>query len=552
MSQDTTAAPEQTTGPAPAATPPRPPLAIGRPSLIEAIGTEALATRDPDVILSRALDFLDRNLRSASGLLFLQHIGTSLKVAAAHGEALGGWADRTFDYDGSLVAAVSAGEPVLIIPDIVNEKRLGFTDTITGRLGGIGARSLIVAAAGTAGAFIAISPQLDAFTTIDANFVRGVAVQTGYVLQNVTDYVELEEAYGQLTGALQVAPEESGDLSKILMPVLRTVVDRLGAETGSVMLADEKAGVLIVAAAIGLPEAVVGGIQMPLGQGIAGWVAKNRRPVVIHDFPEGEAAPGAPAGAKIVNSISFPLLVGDRLIGVVNVGSRRRDHRFAEPEINAVTRLIGQSAAAVERSRDAHEMRGLFFDTLRALAQVIETRDPFGRGHSARVARYATAIAEAMQIAADERTTIELAAILHDIGIAGIHDAVFRQSQPLTTVERVLIKAHPRLATEALGKIPKLREVVPIILHHHENWDGSGYVDGLKGEEIPLGARILAVAEAFAAMTAERPYRQAKPVEMAVDELRKNAGLQFDPQVVYAFCRLLETNPALTRDEEQS
>ena len=175
-----------------------------------------------------------------------------------------------------------------------------------------------------------------------------------------------------------------------------------------------------------------------------------------------------------------------------------------------------------------------------ALVSVVETRDPYVYGHSRRVNTYAVALAEAIGLSPDDVSKVSTAALLHDIGKIGIPDNVLNKKGKLDEENWEAIKAHPRLGANIVGNIPNLVPCVSSILHHHERWDGRGYPDGLKGEEIPLEARILAIADTFEAMTSARPYRPALSREEVVKELRQGAGTKFDPKLVEVFVGLIE------------
>jgi diguanylate cyclase (GGDEF)-like protein len=174
-----------------------------------------------------------------------------------------------------------------------------------------------------------------------------------------------------------------------------------------------------------------------------------------------------------------------------------------------------------------------------ALAAAIEAKDVHTQGHSRRVRDYAIALAEAVGLTPDRVANLGAAALLHDIGKIGIPDHILNKTGKLTAEEWEVIQGHPKLATIIVGRIPALSPCLPAILHHHERWDGTGYPSGLKGDAIPLEARILAIADAFEAMTAPRPYRRALSIEAAVAELRRSAGGQFDPQLVEVFLSVL-------------
>ena len=175
-----------------------------------------------------------------------------------------------------------------------------------------------------------------------------------------------------------------------------------------------------------------------------------------------------------------------------------------------------------------------------ALVSAVEAKDPYIYGHSRKVNTYAVALAEAIRLSPDEVTNVSTAALLHDIGKIGIPDKVLNKKGKLSEEDWKTIKAHPKLGATIIRNIPHLVPCVNSILYHHERWDGDGYPEGLKGEEIPIEARILAIADSFEAMTSARPYRPALPIEEIIKELRKGAGLQFDSKLVEVFVGIIE------------
>jgi putative nucleotidyltransferase with HDIG domain len=184
------------------------------------------------------------------------------------------------------------------------------------------------------------------------------------------------------------------------------------------------------------------------------------------------------------------------------------------------------------------EMREMFTSTVRALASAVDARDKWTAGHSARVQEIAVVIAKEMRVSPALLEAIEWGGLLHDVGKIGVRDAVLLKQDRLDRNERIEMNAHPEIGARIAGEVKQLGPEVPIIRHHHEWYNGSGYPDRLEGENIPLGARILHVADAFEAMTSPRPYRP-KPLttEQAMREIRKFTGIQFDPKVVEAFVR---------------
>jgi len=185
------------------------------------------------------------------------------------------------------------------------------------------------------------------------------------------------------------------------------------------------------------------------------------------------------------------------------------------------------------------ETRDLFFGTVSALSQAIDAKDGFTRGHADRVSRIAGAVAREMGLGEAEIERIELAGLLHDIGKIGVEDRILMKPMRLDADEQELMRRHPIYGASILEPSAALRPLVQMVLHHHENFDGSGYPEGLRGEGIPLGSRIIIVADAYEAMTSDRIYRKAIGHERALDQLNKYKGIQFDPKIVRSLEQLL-------------
>lgn len=187
------------------------------------------------------------------------------------------------------------------------------------------------------------------------------------------------------------------------------------------------------------------------------------------------------------------------------------------------------------------KMQRAYKTALYALSAAVETKDSGTIGHSERVAEYAVAVAGELGIGPEERVRIEYAALLRDIGKVNVPASLLNKSTALAPDEWEKVKSHSQLGAEIVRAVPFLRSLEDLILHHHECWDGSGYPDGLAGDEIPLGSRILAVTTDYDAITSERPYHEPRLPEVAVQEIKSGRGTRYDPAVVDAFFRVLES-----------
>jgi putative nucleotidyltransferase with HDIG domain len=227
-----------------------------------------------------------------------------------------------------------------------------------------------------------------------------------------------------------------------------------------------------------------------------------------------------------------------RNLGVLHLDRGLDKQPFTEDDLILADALAAHVSAGIEAAQLLHRQKDLFQKTIMMLAQMVEFRDEYTAGHTQRVTRYALILAEKMGLPADQVELVKVGTPLHDIGKIGISDAILRKPGRLTAQEFAVMQTHTTIGAEYLRSVPELHPYIPIVRNHHERWDGTGYPDRLGGEEIPILARIVAVADAFDAMTSDRPYhpnKKGKPVDVAFAEVAKQAGRQFDPAIAAAF-----------------
>ncbi len=352
---------------------------------------------------------------------------------------------------------------------------------------------------------------------------------------------ELTEKIKQLNTLIELSAliNSSLDIAEIRKRAIKAATELVNAEAGSLLFIDEETGELYFDVAIGEKGEKVKTIRLKKGQGIAGWVAENNEPVIINDVQsDSRFFKGADEKSDYVtkNMICVPIKTKNKLIGALQA-INKKNTAFNNEDLDILTALSNQVAIAIENARLYDELRETFYATVHSLAETIEKRDPYTSGHTKRVMNYSLAIGRVRGLPKEEIVNLKLAAILHDIGKIGIRDNVLLKNEKLNSEEFNTIMMHTVYGAEILNHVRQLKDIVPGVKHHHEKHDGSGYPDGLKGDDIPVIARIIAVTDTFDAMTTDRPYRKGLSFDAAFEELKKNAGSQFDPDVVNAFFR---------------
>ncbi len=283
-----------------------------------------------------------------------------------------------------------------------------------------------------------------------------------------------------------------------------------------------------------------------LEEGIAARVLREGRPVVTADASADPEWSSFFDGTAMGAAAAIPFRLQDRVIGLGVVG-RRRAGRFRTSDLESLTVLAEETAVVVHDGRMQERLRDLLYSAVDTLAAALEAKDPYTRGHSQRVAVTAAAIATKLGLAPFEVEHVRLASLLHDVGKIATPESILGKRGPLSRAERIVINQHAERGAAILGRMQPFRPLVDLVLHHQECYDGTGYPAGLAGEEIPLGARIIRVADTFDALVSDRPYRHGRPVADAVAEVRQMAGSALDPQVVDAFLAVLEANPTVDR-----
>ncbi|MBN2167852.1 MAG: HD domain-containing protein [Actinobacteria bacterium] len=306
------------------------------------------------------------------------------------------------------------------------------------------------------------------------------------------------------------------------------------ADSGGIYLLDENTGEFV-------EKALTGESVWHTGeslQKVARWVCDYGEPIVLLKDLE-DPRFGEISLQKEAVAIA-PFLIRGKAIGMINLATGKKNERYGKEDLELFRNFAAQAAVSIENTQLYERLQDAYLGAISSLVAAIEARDPYTVGHSTRVTKYTVAIAREFGFSTQEVEEIRLAGLLHDVGKIGIPDKILNKPGPLSEEEYSAIKMHPTLSVRIVEPLPHLGNIIPMIYHHHERYDGKGYIEGMTGTEIPVGARILAVADAFEAMTSDRPYREALSRGEAIKELIEGAGSQFDPKVVETFIRLLK------------
>lgn len=317
---------------------------------------------------------------------------------------------------------------------------------------------------------------------------------------------------------------------------LDSACDLMNANRGSIMIYDDVSRELKIVASKGISRDVLEHTHLKPGEGIAGKAFETGENIFIPSpeknsrYTDYRAAP-----EQQEPFISIPLKTKDKPLGVLNLHSSDSAEPFTDYNLKFLSILAGETAITLENIKLYESLQDFYLEMVQTLARAIDAKDSYTHDHAGRARRKARRIAQELKLPEQMVRYVEYAALLHDIGKIGINEAILLKPGQLDQKEYETMKKHPGIGYQILSPVRFLGPVAQMVLYHQEWFDGHGYPEGLKGDEIPLGARIVATIDAWDAMTSDRPYRKALAREKALDELKRGSGTQFDPKVVEAF-----------------
>ena len=350
----------------------------------------------------------------------------------------------------------------------------------------------------------------------------------------------------KVSDTAEIAPNllEAVSTNHLLSMIVKQTLDVMSVETCIIWIND-KSGNLIPRMSFGLKTSLIQSAKIRVTSAFVKCIMAKDKPTNIYNLAGDRRVPIK----RIIKSeglkslLAEPLVVGDEKIGVLMVCAKTH-RRFTAIDLKVFNALAKQSALTIyninlyDRTNTTmlERVRKDYLNTIKTLAKVIDANDPCARGHCDKVMKYSLLICRKLKLPVRSVNAIKTASLLHDIGKIGIDMNIIRKPGKLTPEDWDKVKTHPEIGAKIVEQVGFLNEVVPIIRCHHERFGGGGYPDpGRSGLKIPLGSRIIAVADAFDAMTSDRPYREALSKKEAMEELERCAGSQFDPEIVKAF-----------------
>jgi putative nucleotidyltransferase with HDIG domain len=360
---------------------------------------------------------------------------------------------------------------------------------------------------------------------------------------------DMRQAHRALTTLYKVGNVINGevDLQKVLKSTMDGVMSQVRADRGTLILIDRERGSyepVVVHTGVDDPGLdPVEEIRPYLSRTILDHVVRQGTSILSNDamgddrFKNGESV----IMQHIRSVMCVPLAAKEKILGAIYLDSTGVADAFSQADLELVTAIALQAGLAIDRAKLIEDLENLFLESIRTIVAALEAKDKYTCGHSERVTTYAIELARAMNWTEKDLNTLNLSALLHDVGKIGIPERVLLKPGKLTAEEFEVMKQHPVIGAEIIKHLKNAGSIIGGIRHHHERWDGMGYPDGLKGEQIPLIARIIQMADSYDAMTSHRPYRRGMTQEEVLHEVERCRGSQFDPKVSETFLQLLRT-----------
>ncbi len=380
-----------------------------------------------------------------------------------------------------------------------------------------------------------------AFKRKDRDFIVGLARRMAVAIQNTQIYERQNHTAKRRRQLHQINSylHQTLDIDELIPRIFREVNKTIHAEAQSIWLVDEEAGTLKCRFATGPESEILRSSTIALSApGIVSTSVSRKKAIIIKDAqndPRCALSADEKTGFVTRSLMTVPLMLKGKSIGAIQAVNKRGGEFFDQDDFDLFRSIADSAALAVNHAQLVGDLQSSYELMLDVLSTALDVRDHGTDGHSRRVVEYTARLAQQIGLDHEAINGIRRGALIHDIGKIGVPDALLNKPGALTSEERKIMDRHPQIGYYIVADILYLKEEIKIVICHHEKWDGTGYPFGLRGEQIPLGARLFSVADTFDAITSDRPYRESRSYEVARKIIEGESGRQFDPQVVNAF-----------------
>ncbi|MDD5195526.1 MAG: HD domain-containing protein [Candidatus Omnitrophica bacterium] len=346
----------------------------------------------------------------------------------------------------------------------------------------------------------------------------------------------------ELNEQLSLALERSSVAKKLV----ESIHNFFNVQRTILLLLEKKTNTLKIEHALGLEKSSSQAVSLKDGESISGFILAQNKPILVADLEKDHYFKAMNKEAYLSgNFIGVPIRFQNDSLGILHVCNKKNGRTFSKSDFSFLINVAKVGSIAFKNITLYEQINESYLKAIAALASAIDARDPYTKWHSENVTRYCLAIGKELNLVQHDQEMLNRAALLHDVGKIGIRDNVLLKIDKLTDEEYEQIKMHPLKGDEIVKELSFLKEASALIRHHHERFDGKGYPDKLVGHAIEFGARIIAVADSFDAMTTDRPYRKALTLNEAMADLEKCKNAQFDPEIVDSFIKVLKRTPEI-------
>ncbi|MCL6639605.1 MAG: GAF domain-containing protein, partial [Firmicutes bacterium] len=373
------------------------------------------------------------------------------------------------------------------------------------------------------------------FTIEEEKVLTAFATQAALAISNCLMRQEMEKRVVEVTTLNSITNliYTNLNMSEMLRMLVGIVAKTLRTKKCWISMVDDVGQNITTAASYGLSVEDKNHLHLGCNEGIAGWVVRNETPFLTANISRDPRVPAL--SRKLYREGSYlavPIRIRNRVKGVLHIADKILGGAFTQEDQEWLVNLTNHVSVGLENAELYESLRTVNISIIRAMTAAIDAKDAYTRGHSERVSAFSVLIGEVMGLSTSMLEDLQFGGWLHDVGKIGIPEAILTKPESLDPSEYQVVCTHPVVGKNILVSVNPLASILPLVLYHHEWYNGNGYPSGLRGESIPVGARIMHVADALDAMTSNRAYRKAMEWQIALNQLVRFKGIQFDPEIV--------------------